>query len=70
MRDKPSCERANQDDSYCGWVVPSGFVTCWMALDDTSAAGGTIETQARSSMLTAVQLFEALAGGQPLGQVA
>ena len=34
------------------------------------AAAGTIETQARSSMLTASQLFEALAGGQPLGQVA
>lgn len=33
----------HQDDSYCNWVVPSGFVTCWMALDDTSAAGGTIE---------------------------
>jgi ectoine hydroxylase-related dioxygenase (phytanoyl-CoA dioxygenase family) len=33
----------HQDDSYCSWVVPSGFVTCWMALDDTSAAGGTIE---------------------------
>jgi len=33
----------HQDDSYCHWVVPSGFVTCWMALDDTSAAGGTIE---------------------------
>jgi ectoine hydroxylase-related dioxygenase (phytanoyl-CoA dioxygenase family) len=33
----------HQDDSYCSWVVPSGFLTCWMALDDTSAAGGTIE---------------------------
>jgi Phytanoyl-CoA dioxygenase (PhyH) len=33
----------HQDDSYCAWVVPSGFLTCWMALDDTSAAGGTIE---------------------------
>ncbi len=33
----------HQDDSYCSWVVPAGFVTCWMALDDTSAAGGTIE---------------------------
>jgi ectoine hydroxylase-related dioxygenase (phytanoyl-CoA dioxygenase family) len=33
----------HQDDSYCSWVVPSGFVTCWMALDETSAAGGTIE---------------------------
>ena len=34
------------------------------------AAAGTVETQARSSMLTASQLLEALAGGQPLGQVA
>jgi D-3-phosphoglycerate dehydrogenase len=34
------------------------------------AAAGTIETQARSSVLAASQLLEALAGGQPLGQVA
>jgi D-3-phosphoglycerate dehydrogenase / 2-oxoglutarate reductase len=34
------------------------------------AAGGTYETQVRSSMLVAGQLFEALAGGQPLGRVA
>jgi D-3-phosphoglycerate dehydrogenase len=34
------------------------------------AAASTFETQVRSSMLVAVQLFEALAGGQPLGQVA
>jgi D-3-phosphoglycerate dehydrogenase / 2-oxoglutarate reductase len=34
------------------------------------AAAGTIETQARSSMLAASQLLESLAGGQPLGQVA
>ena len=33
----------HQDDSYCHWVLPPGFCTCWMALDDTSAAGGTIE---------------------------
>jgi hypothetical protein len=33
----------HQDDSYCGWVIPAGFTTCWMALDDTTAAGGTIE---------------------------
>jgi ectoine hydroxylase-related dioxygenase (phytanoyl-CoA dioxygenase family) len=33
----------HQDNSYCKWVVPSGFVTCWIALDDTSAAGGTLE---------------------------
>jgi D-3-phosphoglycerate dehydrogenase len=34
------------------------------------AAAGTIETQARSSMLAASQLIEALSGGQPLGLVA
>jgi D-3-phosphoglycerate dehydrogenase len=34
------------------------------------AAAGTIETQVRSSMLVASQLFEALDGGQPLGRVA
>lgn len=40
----------HQDDSYCHWVVPSGFMTCWMTLDDTAAAGGTIE-YARGSHL-------------------
>ena len=34
------------------------------------AAAGTVETQARSSMLAASQLIEALSGGQPLGLVA
>ncbi|HMK86899.1 MAG TPA: phytanoyl-CoA dioxygenase family protein [Steroidobacteraceae bacterium] len=33
----------HQDDSYCHWVIPLGFTTCWMALDDTTAAGGTLE---------------------------
>lgn len=33
----------HQDDAYCQWVVPSGYVTVWVALDDTAAAGGTIE---------------------------
>lgn len=33
----------HQDNSYLGWCVPSHYVTCWMALDDTTAAGGTIE---------------------------
>ena len=36
----------HQDDSYCHWVVPAGYCTCWMALDETSAAGGTIEMRA------------------------
>jgi D-3-phosphoglycerate dehydrogenase / 2-oxoglutarate reductase len=34
------------------------------------ASAGTVETQIRSSMLTAEQMFEVLAGGQPLGQMA
>jgi D-3-phosphoglycerate dehydrogenase len=34
------------------------------------AGGGTFETQARSSLLVAPQLFEALAGREPLGRVA
>ena len=33
----------HQDDSYQQWVVPPSMITCWMALDDTSSAGGTIE---------------------------
>ena len=33
----------HQDDSYGKWIVPLGYTTCWMALDDTTAAGGTIE---------------------------
>jgi len=33
----------HQDDSYTGWIVPGHMTTCWIALDSTSAAGGTIE---------------------------
>ena len=33
----------HQDDSYQHWVVPPELCTCWIALDATSAAGGTIE---------------------------
>ncbi len=40
----------HQDDSYCHWVTPPGFATCWMPLDETTAAGGTIE-YARGSHL-------------------
>jgi Phytanoyl-CoA dioxygenase (PhyH) len=40
----------HQDDSYCHWIVPPGYCTCWMALDRTQAAGGTIE-YARGSHL-------------------
>ncbi len=43
---KPAGARSlgfHQDDSYIQWVDPPSYVTCWMALDDTSAAGGTVE---------------------------
>lgn len=43
---KPAGAKAlgfHQDDGYCDWVVPSGYITCWMTLDETSAEGGTIE---------------------------
>jgi ectoine hydroxylase-related dioxygenase (phytanoyl-CoA dioxygenase family) len=36
----------HQDDSYNGWIDvprPPHMLTCWIALDDTTAAGGTIE---------------------------
>jgi ectoine hydroxylase-related dioxygenase (phytanoyl-CoA dioxygenase family) len=36
----------HQDDSYNGWIDvprPPHMLTCWIALDDTSARGGTIE---------------------------
>ncbi len=33
----------HQDNSYNGWIVPPEMLTCWIALDPTSAAGGTIE---------------------------
>lgn len=33
----------HQDDSYQDWIEPQSMASCWMALDDTSATGGTIE---------------------------
>jgi ectoine hydroxylase-related dioxygenase (phytanoyl-CoA dioxygenase family) len=33
----------HQDDSYNGWIDPPHMLTCWIALDPTSAKGGTIE---------------------------
>ncbi|MFO7478497.1 MAG: phytanoyl-CoA dioxygenase family protein [Methyloceanibacter sp.] len=33
----------HQDDAYCQWVVPSGYITFWIGLDDTAADGGTLE---------------------------
>ena len=43
---KPPGARAlgfHQDSSYEQWAVPSDWVSCWIALDDTTAAGGTVE---------------------------
>jgi ectoine hydroxylase-related dioxygenase (phytanoyl-CoA dioxygenase family) len=33
----------HQDSAYLDWFTPSDLLTCWIALDDTSADGGTIE---------------------------
>lgn len=33
----------HQDNSYLQWFAPGELITCWIALDDTSAAGGTME---------------------------
>jgi ectoine hydroxylase-related dioxygenase (phytanoyl-CoA dioxygenase family) len=33
----------HQDGSYAGYLVPAEMITCWVALDDTQAQGGTIE---------------------------
>ncbi len=43
---KPPGARAlgmHQDASYAGYLVPPAMITCWVALDETHAAGGTIE---------------------------
>ena len=43
---KPPATRSlgfHQDSAYLSWFTPSDLLTCWIALDDTSAAGGTIE---------------------------
>jgi len=32
----------HQDDSYVDWIEPPSMVTCWIALDDTTAEGGTM----------------------------
>lgn len=42
---KPPGARAlgfHQDNSYQGWVDPPAMVSCWIALDETSAEGGTL----------------------------
>jgi ectoine hydroxylase-related dioxygenase (phytanoyl-CoA dioxygenase family) len=33
----------HQDSAYLAWFQPSLMLSCWIALDDTSAAGGTME---------------------------
>lgn len=33
----------HQDNAYLSWFSPGEVVTCWIALDDTRAEGGTIE---------------------------
>jgi len=33
----------HQDSAYLAWFTPSDLLTCWIALDDTNADGGTIE---------------------------
>lgn len=33
----------HQDSAYLSWYTPSDLLSCWIALDDTSAEGGTIE---------------------------
>jgi phytanoyl-CoA hydroxylase len=43
---KPGGGRAlgfHQDSSYEQWADPPDWVSCWIALDDTTAAGGTVE---------------------------
>lgn len=39
---------AHQDGSYLDYLVPPEMVTCWIALDDTSAEAGTITYAAGS----------------------
>jgi ectoine hydroxylase-related dioxygenase (phytanoyl-CoA dioxygenase family) len=38
----------HQDGSYLDYLVPPEMITCWIALDDTSAAAGTITYAAGS----------------------
>lgn len=33
----------HQDNAYLAWYTPSDLLSCWIALDDTSANGGTLE---------------------------
>jgi len=38
----------HQDNAYLSWFTPGEIVTCWIALDDTTVDGGTIEFAAGS----------------------
>ncbi len=43
---KPSGSRPlghHQDSAYLDWYTPSDLLSCWIALDDTSEDGGTVE---------------------------
>lgn len=33
----------HQDSAYEKWTIPPEWVSCWIALDDTAADGGTVE---------------------------
>lgn len=33
----------HRDNTYSGWYTPSEMITCWIALDETSRFGGTVE---------------------------
>ena len=33
----------HQDNSYLDWFTPTELLSCWIALDDTAAEGGTME---------------------------
>lgn len=43
---KPPAARSvgfHRDNAYLPWYTPREMFTCWIALDDTTASGGTIE---------------------------
>lgn len=43
---KPPGARAlgyHQDNAYLAWYTPREMLSCWIALDDTSVQGGTVE---------------------------
>jgi ectoine hydroxylase-related dioxygenase (phytanoyl-CoA dioxygenase family) len=43
---KPPATRSlgfHQDSAYLAWFTPADLLTCWIALDETRAEGGTIE---------------------------